>query len=122
MVSPEQHWRQRLKPFAGPTIRIPFSRKLSPEELGQARRGLFPASSDDRWFGLCVGDALVFARANSGRQIYLLPLDESAGGAEIGPLVVADDSAIYRRSGDAHDVSTVEQLLEQLLHPSLPPW
>lgn len=122
MNTSHDHWLARLKPFDKSPAELPFTHTLNDQELAQARRGMFPGSSDDRWVGLCLPDALVFARANNGLQIYRLPLTESGAGAVLGPLQVNGDSHNYRRLNDDHDIKAVGLLLEQLLNPKSPMW
>jgi hypothetical protein len=112
-----KHWDGRSRPMPADRVKVPFSRSFTDEEAERLKRGLIPRVVEDTWFGVLHPGSLDFYRSWTGFHIYRLPVREGPGGMSVGPLIVNDDPAQYRRRGDDVDLEMVHRLIGWMLEP-----
>jgi hypothetical protein len=112
-----EYWDSLSQPMPAPRVELPFGRSFTDAEAERLRRGLIPQTMEDKWFGVLHPGALDFYRSWTGLHIYSLPVREGPGGIEVGPLIVNDDPAQYRRRGDHFDLEMAHRLIGRMLEP-----
>ena len=117
--SNREHWLSIRQPLPSRRVEIPYRRRFTQAEAQRLRRGFWPQGTDDRWVIEIDGEALQMWRSWTGFCVFRLAVKTIKNGIEIGPLIVNDDPAQYRRSTNRHDVKTVNELIRMVLEKTV---